>query len=63
MSGTDVIFLRNPIFSPVFSSKILWELNASQVSYLEMQTVTPDPGNISDSMQTGSKAIKVNGHM
>ena len=52
--ATAVIYVRILLFSRIFSPKFQQGANASQISYLELLTTTPNPGNFSDSIETGT---------
>lgn len=45
-----VLFLGNSVVSQIFSPKIQQGENASQISYMELLTTTPNPRNFSDSI-------------
>lgn len=53
--GRDVIIPGNPIFSQMFSPKILWELLL--LRFLVIPAVIPDTGNCPNSALTGLEAI------
>lgn len=53
MHGTDVIIPEIPIFSQLFTPKILWELMLFGVSCLGMPAVTSDIGSCPNSVLIG----------
>ena len=49
--ATAVIFPGDSVPFQIFSPKIQLGANVSQISYLELPTTAPKPGNFSDSMK------------
>lgn len=61
--GTDVGFPTEPFFFLKYFPLEFLGTDVSQVFYLEIRAVTPDPGNFSDAALTGLEVAKVNAHI